>query len=418
MSAPADPSVSMARDRASELELFQLAARPDPGATVEARLDKVLAGALDWAYVLSAGGLHGVLPLLQAQLGHREDVPPDVRRAMRERCERVTLSNLYLSSRLIEIVDALAGAGIEAIALKGPAVATTLYPSPTLREYGDLDVLVRAADVTRATEVVEDLGFAPWRSVTGGQEDLLPLVEYSRTFTRPADDLDLDLHWDLARSFFRGRVEAAELWEDTRPFDLHGRKILGLGPNMMLFSLCVHGAKHGPFPWPRLKWICDVAGFVRQSEGFDWSEALARAREIGCRRTLLFGLAVARPLLDGRLPSAVEAELAGEGGVENLAGRIWVWLASDEPVTLSFSERAAIDLTLIDDGGGRLSYAVRRILTPTKKDWGSRRLPRHLAFLYVPLRFGRLIRQYVPRPWRLRRLLRTDSPESRREGGS
>ena len=399
-------------DRTQEVELFQLAARTSLGEATERRLGDLLTGTVDWDYVLAAGGLHGILPLLQLHLDRRETVPAPVRQALRERCERVVRSNLYLSSQLDEIAGALDDAGVSSLTLKGPAVAATLYGNLFLREFGDLDILVKSEDVARATRVVESLGFAPWLSVSGAQEDVLQHVEYSRTFTRSADDLDLDLHWDLARNFFRGRVEAGSLWADTSSFALHGHEVKCLPSDLQLLALCVHGAKHGPFPWPRLKWICDVAEFVRQSEAFDWEAAALRARELGCRRTMLFGLALSRPLLD-EMPSFIDDELAGEPQVESLADRVWGWLASDTPVSLSFSEHVIIDMTLIDSGGGRLSYAVRRILTPTKKDWVTRSLPRHLAILYVPLRFARLAGQYLPRPWRLRRLLRSGASRRR-----
>ena len=412
MTLTAGKAGSGAMDRGLEIELFQLAARTDLSEAAERRLGDLLAGPIDWDYVLAAGGLHGILPLLHIHLGQRETVPAPIRQALRERGERVARSNLYLSSQLVEIAGALSQAGVSALALKGPAVAATLYGNLFLREFGDLDILVKSEDVVQATRVVESQGFAPWLSVSEAQEEVLPHVEYSRTFTRPADGLDLDLHWDLARNFFRGRVEAGSLWADTSSFDLHGREIECLPPDLMLLALCVHGAKHGPFPWPRLKWICDVAEFVRQSGAFDWEAAVLRARELGCRRTLLFGLAVSRPLLDSEMPPSIEQELAGEPQVESLADRIWMWLASDTDISLSFSERVAIDLTLIDGGGGRLSYAARRILTPTKKDWEARTLPRYLAFLYVPLRIARLAGQYGPRPWRLRHFLRTDDSRS------
>jgi len=378
----------------------------------ERSLEELLTAPVDWRYVLSAGGAHGILPLMQRHLGGRDLVPSAVRQELRLRCERVARSNLYLSAQRLEVAGALEAAGVVTLVLKGPAVAVAQYGDLFLREFGDLDIMVKSADVALATEVIESLGFAPWRVISDAQEELLQHVEYSRTFTRPGDDLDLDLHWDLARGFFTGRVEAEALWADTESFELHGRELRCLSPDLLLLALCVHGAKHGPFPWPRLKWICDVAELIRQSEGFDWEAALRYAGALGCRRTMLLGLALSRPLHDGSLPSAIESELTREPQIESLAHRIWEWLASDTPVSMSFTERAAIDLALIDSGTGRLSYIVRRMLTPTSKDWAARRLPRRFAFLYVPLRVARLAGQYVPTPWRLSRLLRGDVSRS------
>jgi hypothetical protein len=414
------PALLSARalDRQREAELFRVSARSTLSPPAGRHLDELLAEQIDWRYVLSVGGLHGVLPLMNLHLGSRETVPAAVRRDLQERSERVARSNLYLSAQLTVISDALDRAGCPAVVLKGPAVAATLYPSLSLREFGDLDLLVRRTDLAGAMEVVRSLGFVPWRTAAGAQEEAMHQIEYSLTFTRPSDDLDLDMHWDVARSFFTGRVEAEALWTETTGFTLHGRELRGLSPTALLLALCVHGAKHGPFPWPRLKWICDIAEFVRSAGEFDWDAAVRRSEELGCRRTMLLGLALSRPLLDHPLPEAIEAELGLESRVEDLAARIWVWLSLDAPVSLSFKERVAIDMTLIDSGAARLSYAVRRLFTPTQKDWGSTRLPGRFGFLYMPIRIARLSGQYVRHPGRLRLLLRRSVSSSDSDGTS
>lgn len=412
------PLSARSLDRQREVELFRVSARSTLGPTAGRRLDELLAEEIDWRYVLSVGGLHGILPLMNLHLGGRETVPPAVRRELQERSERVARSNLYLSAQLILIADALERAGCSAVVLKGPAVAVTLYPNLSLREFGDLDLLVRRTDLAGAMEVVRSLGFVPWRSAAGAQEEAMHQIEYSRTFTRPSDDLDLDMHWDVARSFFTGRVEAEALWTETTGFTLHGRELRGLSPTAMLLALCVHGAKHGPFPWPRMKWICDIAEFVRSAGDFDWDAAVRRSEELGCRRTMLLGLALSRPLLDHPLPQAIGEELGLESPVEDLADRIWAWLSLDAPASLSFKERVAIDMTVIDSGTARLSYAVRRLFTPTQKDWGSTRLPGRFGFLYMPIRIARLSGQYVRHPGRLRLLLRRSASSSDSDGTS
>ena len=126
MSAPTADGGSSVIDRSRELEIFQLAARTSLGEAAERRLGDMLTGTIDWDYVLAAGGLHGILPLLQLHFEGCETVPAPVRQALGERCERVVRSNLYLSSQLVEIAGALDAAGVSSLALKGPAVAATL----------------------------------------------------------------------------------------------------------------------------------------------------------------------------------------------------------------------------------------------------------------------------------------------------
>jgi hypothetical protein len=389
----------------NERTLFQLAARTALGPEAGRRLAELLgAGELDWALVLREGGRSGILPLLALHLRDRPEVPEEVRTELSARRERIARSNLYLTAQLLEVAEALERRGVPVIALKGPAVAATLYSDLSLREFGDLDLLVRRADVATAFETVRELGFEPWKHVSDGQRAALERVEYSRAFTRPSDDLDLDLHWDVTRSFFAGRVQAEELWDATSRAGLLGRSVRSLPLPYLLVALCVHGAKHGPFPWPRVKWICDVAELIRGRPDFDWQHALELARALRCERMVLLGLALASPLVDDELPPPAVERLEASPPVRRLAARIWDWLVAPADVHLSLAERAAVDLTVVDRRRDRAAYAWRRLWTPTHRDWETARLPRGLAFLYLPLRILRLTGRYALAPARLRRL--------------
>ena len=66
---------------------------------------------------------------------------------------------LLLDHLLGELSSAMAEAGVPTIVLKGPAVASTFYPDRAWRSYGDLDLLVAAADWRGACEVLVRRGF-------------------------------------------------------------------------------------------------------------------------------------------------------------------------------------------------------------------------------------------------------------------
>ncbi len=405
------------RDLRPELQLLATAARSVLEPAAEKRLGRLIRSPIDWSTVLEEGAYHGVLPLLYLHLADRQEISSPVRRRLRDRFEAVTRHNLYLSAELLGVVDAFGSEGIETIALKGPVMATSLYPSLSLREFGDLDLLVRQEDVSRAVGIVHSLGYEPWQETKGAQEKALRHMEYSRTFTRERDGLDLDLHWDIARSFFTGRFNSEVLWSSDTKMELHGREVRGLSPTYLLFLLCVHGAKHGPFPWPRLKWICDIAEFVRSQRGFDWEASFEGSRDLRCHRMVLLGLALASELLDGDLPSPVRAELESAPDTWDYSARVWSWLDSVRPVSPSFAARARFDLGVHDTARDRIGYLSRRVTTPTRKDWRIYPLPRPLGFLYVPLRIARLIARYTSDPRRLLSLLRVRKGESEAGGG-
>ena len=85
----------------------------------------------------------------------------------------VAARNLQIDRMIAEVFDALAGASIEAILLKGPAIAGWLYAEGEIRAYGDGDFLVARAQWDAAGAVLRELGF---------QEDIA-LVEHPNLFS-------------------------------------------------------------------------------------------------------------------------------------------------------------------------------------------------------------------------------------------
>src|SRR5947208_2923537 len=72
---------------------------------------------------------------------------------------RATAASLRLDALAIEVCAAFAGAGIETIVLKGPAVATWLYHDGSLRPYVDIDLLVDPRRADAAAAMLASVGF-------------------------------------------------------------------------------------------------------------------------------------------------------------------------------------------------------------------------------------------------------------------
>lgn len=62
-------------------------------------------------------------------------------------------------SQLASVIDALAAEGIGALPFKGPVLALQAYGDPAMREYLDLDILVRREHVSRTLSILGDLGY-------------------------------------------------------------------------------------------------------------------------------------------------------------------------------------------------------------------------------------------------------------------
>jgi Uncharacterised nucleotidyltransferase len=165
----------------------------------------------------------------------------------------VAVVALLLERLLLMVADRFDAADLDFRVLKGPSVAHVDYPEPSIRSFGDLDLLVRAADFGRAVEVLE---------ANGGQRGIPELRHgFDHRFGKGAmismpDDLEIDLH----RSFVAGplgmTIDVEGLFETSTAFALADRHLAGLGAEERFLHACIHAGLGRP---PRLHSLRDVA---------------------------------------------------------------------------------------------------------------------------------------------------------------
>src|ERR1051326_5918676 len=107
---------------------------------------------IDWQRLLRKARQHHVLPLLCKQLSALgvAMMPEPVLKQLRTIFAANRRRNAFLAGELIRIVEIFERSGIPAIPFKGPALAVEAYGDLSLRQFGDLDIIVPKEDVARA----------------------------------------------------------------------------------------------------------------------------------------------------------------------------------------------------------------------------------------------------------------------------
>lgn len=400
------------REWAPEIELLLACARVTASAEDARRIERLVAAEPDWVEFLRQGGRHGILPLAYDRFrpagtgdGAAGGVPEPVLDALRNRYYATAGENLRLTARLTELTARLEGRGIGVMALKGPVLATSVYRNLAHREFGDLDLLVRPRDLDAAREILAEAGLQPLDELRGGQEPAFRAAWYAYCWRDPETETLVELHWRLAPRYFPLDVDPRRMWRETEEITVHGRALRSFRPEMLLLTLCVHGAKHEPEAWGRLKWILDVAQIVTARPELDWDRLLALADEAGCRRILHVGLRLASSLLGAAPPPRVlertEADVTGLLLASHLEERLFAEVPGPTPL-----DRLRFELRIRERRRDRVRVLLLRALVPDTRDLASARLPRWLYPLYVPLRLLRLVGAVLRHPGKVRHLLR------------
>jgi SAM-dependent methyltransferase len=349
----------------------------------------------DWSRLIELAKAQGVLALVARALkaGGWQGVPSDVVERLTAYRSALTARNLFLTRRLIQILDLLQRRGITALPYKGPLVAAYAYGDIGARPFTDLDLILSDTDVLVARRLL----------LAEGYRSLAPRSDSDRSGGLPhGHALGLQSHDGRAVVELHWRVTASsplrfeQLLPSTTPFSLLGAPVPCLSPEQLLLVLCMHGAKHA---WERLEWVCSVAHLIARHPEIDWDRLAADARAVRTQRSVALGLALATRLAGAPVPASVMRTI-GAHSVRPLAADIeaglFQWPPSAERPLKRYSLRFR---------ARSLEERVRYVLflrLPTERDRDFLTLPGRLSFLYFLVRPVRIASQHVPRGERVR----------------
>ncbi|HYE75027.1 MAG TPA: nucleotidyltransferase family protein, partial [Blastocatellia bacterium] len=272
----------------AEEELILCCARIKPDRQTISKMHELVDGEVDWERFLQLASSNRVLPLVYQSLKQCDlSIPLFVIERLEQSSSKIAKWNIYLTGELFRILDLLDAHNIAAIPYKGPALADAVYGDLCLRQFSDLDILVREQDVLKVKQLLVTEGFKPEYRFNRFQETAYLNVGCEYNFNDESRNLHVEIHWRILPKLFAQARRADRLWEGVKVRSLAGRTIREFRPEDLLSHLCMHGFKHC---WERLSLICDIAELIRRNEGMDWDEVVVRATKSGSLRLLSLGL--------------------------------------------------------------------------------------------------------------------------------
>jgi hypothetical protein len=356
---------------------------------------------LDPDAVLHQAEVEGVIPLLHEKLAGGS-WPAPVRDELRRRSVGQAMWELRHQQVLNGVFEALNARDIEAIIIKGTALAYSLYANPLQRSRGDTDLLVPESGKQTVFEVLEAAGFQRALAVDGD------LVSYQASFTRVVEDgsvHSLDLHWKINNSEVLSRLFTYdELRRDAIPLPALGPHALGTSRTHSLLIACMHRATHRFNPYyaageahhdpDRLIWLADIHWLARSLDASEWEAACSAARQKGLSRIVSESLECSAVAWGTQVSRATAESLAGARTGDDLASR---YLSAPRV------EQWKMDWNARPGWGTRWRWLVQTLLPPPaymRQQYADVR-PRWIAWLYCRRAvLGILKRAPLPAPVR------------------
>lgn len=199
----------------------------------------------------------------------------------------VVAQALRVDAATLQVFDALARAGIDALLLKGAAIASWLYTGEQQRYYHDCDLLIDPESEPAVSGVLGQLGFS--RCVQ--EEDRFPgwwrEGEHASEWVREADGVRADLHRTLPGLAVDGTSAWIVLAAGAEHIRLHGDRVPCLGRPARALHIVLHAAQHGP-GWGRP--MEDLRRLLSHADADLWEECARVASELGATEPLAAGL--------------------------------------------------------------------------------------------------------------------------------
>ncbi len=257
-------------------------------------------------------------------------------------------TDLLLERALLRWSAVLESTAIPYRVLKGAALAHLVYPEPAVRSFGDVDLLVRSAELDAAVVAFTRAG------LQRRSPELHP--GFDRRFGKgvtfvDSDGWELDLHRTLAPGPFGLRVDDSGLFAAAPEWlTLGGRTLPCLAPTDMFLHACLHAVLGDAEPrWGALRDVVQLAHDRRVEP----HEVITRARSWRVDAVVARAVSTAWTLLD------VDADL-----------ELVRWAQSEQPTRRdehllaaygsgrSYARLAAASLPEIPGWADRIRFAV------------------------------------------------------------
>ena len=352
----------------------------------------------DWDYLRNTANVHGLTPLLHKQLhSFAADLTPvNVLSRLKLQSVANTQNVLHLVGKQLKIYRAFKDKNIPMAILKGSVLSQMAYGDVSLRQAGDIDVLISRGDFDRAKAALEALGYQMTPPLTPAQ-----LASHVRShceiqFVRDDWFTVVDLHWALAPKNFVFKLETDEVMSRLQRVAVAGSEIDTLATEDLILYLSMHGAKH---LWRALEWITSLAELVRNAESIAWDVVVQRAEKAHATRMLGLALRLVEKVSGpGIVPPALGA-INKDESMEAMADEVLSQIFDVARPAVS-TETNLYNLKIMDHKRDALVSALRAVFIPTLTDWDSLSLPASLHPLYYAYRPLRLSKVYTASLWR------------------
>ena len=347
----------------------------------------------NWQDLSALAHRHGIFPLFYLALKANTPVvktkfiSPEVMAEFKIQNMTIVRRNMLMTGELLKIINLLKENGIEALAFKGPTLAQMAYGDITLREYGDLDILVKKEDIYRIDVLLKDRGYKRVLDITPVQEEVYMQNAHDLGLYHPQKRIHFEMHWALMNEDYPLQIDLEDIWKHPESVKINQQDIPTFPTSLLLFYLCIHGSKH---LWERIEWVKDIDLLICAEE-IDWKMIVKEAKKRKFEKMVYLGFFLARHIFDTPLPKHITDRMSEMKVLKVLSDFV---LQSWQTPPNAFGRTAAM-LRLFPSAKEQLIYLNNILIKPSFNEYWAIDLPKALYWGYYFVRPYMLMNKYL-----------------------
>jgi len=373
-----------------EFQLLLYCARSRPDAQ---SIRELVTQDVNWQALMQLARQHYVRPLLFQSLKTVcwDAVPEAIKLELEQFNWTNVQKNLVFAGELLRFFRLFQQNHIPMATFKGPILAVSVYGDIALREFSDLDILIKETDLRKAEGILTACGY---RADFPDEDYRSAFVSYlgQYAFRQSKTGIAIDLHWRLSSKSMMFPITSTEVWPRLREVPIGSRTVPTLAHDDLALYLAAHGTKEG---WRSLGWVCDFAEVLRNCHDVNWAAILERAQRSCSSRMLLLAVFLASTLLEAPAPAHLVDKARSSSPVRALARKVQLRML--HPDTQGEDWKFLNGLSLHDRFWRRLRPIATLLTTRTVGDYQAMPLPKSLWNIYYFTRPFRLANKAVQR---------------------
>jgi len=280
-----------------------------PGPSELEKINNLIPLIQDWEYLTATIIDRGIAPLFYKKLPlltNSSQIPEAVRTKLQQAWYKTFSRSTVLYEHFRKIAEAFTSQNIQVIALKGIYLSEWLYQDIGLRQFSDIDLLLKEEDAANCLIILEGLGYIPYKIELSSfvlSQFAKDIVHYP---PRMKDGVSIELHIKLHSKNQSYNVLIPTLWANAIPATINGILVLALNNRDLLIHLCLHLDKH--FRVGHVQFTCfnDITNLLeRDADILNWEKLTETCRLYHCEETVYLIILMIHTYMSAAVPLAI-----------------------------------------------------------------------------------------------------------------